>query len=203
MVKGKTMVSFDVTGMKSEPITVDNQYPGTRLSITAHLDTIVFPLTIDIGFGDVVVPSPVEIDYPLLLSGIPDIMLNAYSIEMVIAEKFHTMIVRDVNNSRMKDFFDCYILLTTNKLDESILFDAVKATFDNRGLLYNPDLQLFKPSFFKDMSRITRWEKFLRKIHWKEDVQFEDVMTVINNNLLHIYDKYWNDKKRNVGNDLQ
>lgn len=76
------------------------------------MDSIIHKMSADIGFGDVVVPHPTSIDIPLLLPDIPSAKIQAYSPETIIAEKFHTMIDRDVYNSRMKDFFDCYQLLT-------------------------------------------------------------------------------------------
>ena len=102
------------------------------------------------------------------------------------------MIERDVFNSRMKDFFDCYQLLTKSNIDDSILFEAIKATFNNRELAYNPDLQLFTEKFATDTSRVSRWKAFLRKIQWKETLEFEVVMQVIRNRLQPIAEKYWN-----------
>ncbi|WP_287589612.1 nucleotidyl transferase AbiEii/AbiGii toxin family protein [Parabacteroides sp.] len=117
--------------------------------------------------------------------------IQAYSLETVIAEKFHTMIDRDVLNSRMKDFFDCYQLLTKRNLNDDALYDAIEATFDNRGLAYNPDLQLFTDSFATDGARISRWKAFLRKIQWKEALDFDTVMKVIRDRLQPMAERYW------------
>ena len=94
-------VSFDAGSIKIEPITVEKKYFGTRFYFTAHMDTIAYNMSVDIGFGDVVIPHSTTIDFPLLLSDIPSVNIQAYSLETVIAEKFHTMIDRDVLNSRM------------------------------------------------------------------------------------------------------
>lgn len=188
-------VSFDLESLRSEPITIEKDYPGTRFFVTAKMDTIVHPMSMDIGFGDVVTPCPATIEFPLLLKDIPSINIQAYSIETVIAEKFHAMIVRDVINSRMKDFFDCFQLLTTRLLDESVLYDAIKATFDNRELEYNPDLQLFSESFFSDAQRQQRWNVFLKKIQWKTPVDFKDVMSIITSRLQGFYERYWTEKE--------
>ena len=184
-------VTFDVESLRSEPITVEKEYPGTRFFITARMDTIVYPMSMDIGFGDVVKPSPVEVDFPLLLGDIPAINIKAYSLETVVAEKFHAMIDRDVTNSRMKDFFDCYQILTTKDLDGEGLMEAIKATFDNRGLTQNDDLQLFSEAFYTDEARLLRWNAFMKKIQWREDLAFADVMRVITTRLEPIYHKYW------------
>lgn len=127
----------------------------------------------------------------MLLPDIPSVNIQAYSLETVVAEKFHTMIDRDVLNSRMKDFFDCYQLLTKRDLSDDTLYDAIKATFDNRGLTYNPELQLFTESFVTDAARIVRWKAFLKKIQWKETLDFKTVMEVIKERLQPMAERYW------------
>lgn len=186
-------VKFDVCSIKPEPITVENKYPGTRFYFTAHMDTITYNMSADIGFGDVVTPCPTTIDFPLLLSGMPSVNIQAYSLETVVAEKLHTMIDRDVLNSRMKDFFDCYQLLTMRELDSGTLYDAIKATFSNRQLAFNPDLQLFTDGFATDSVRLSQWYAFLKKIQWKEPLDFKIVMKEIKDRLQPMVEKYWAD----------
>ena len=187
-------VTFDVDGLRSEPITVEKEYPGSRFFVTAKMDTIVYPMSMDVGFGDVVTPGPVTVDFPLLLQDVPSINIQAYSLETIVAEKFHAMVERDVNNSRMKDFFDCYQILTTKELDDEMLYEAIKATFDNRELAYNTNLQLFNDDFCTDEVRLKRWEVFLKKIQWKESLSFANVMAVITVRLKGLYDRYWEEK---------
>lgn len=184
-------VTFDTENITLEPITVEKKYPGTRFFITARMDSIVHKMSVDIGFGDIVTPCPVSIDFPMLLQNIPSVNLQAYSLETVVAEKFHTMIDRDEYNSRMKDFFDCYQLLTKRSLDDNILYEAIKATFDNRGLEYNPELKLFTDEFVDDANRQMQWKLFLRKIQWKEELGFGEVMQVITDRLKTMAEKYW------------
>lgn len=185
-------VTFDTENITFEPITVEKKYPGTRFFFTAHMDSIVHKMSVDIGFGDVVTPCPASIDFPLLLPNIPSVNLQAYSLETVVAEKFHTMIDRDEYNSRMKDFFDCYQLLTKRSLDDNMLYEAIKATFDNRGLEYNPELKLFTGEFVNDTNRQMQWKLFLKKIQWKEELDFNEVMQVITDRLKPMAEKYWN-----------
>ena len=111
--------------------------------------------------------------------------------ETVIAEKFHTMLDRDEYNSRMKDFFDCYQLLIKRELDNETLYDAIKATFDNRELEYNPKLKLFTAEFVNDANRQMQWKLFLRKIQWKEELSFNVVMQAITDRLKPMAEKYW------------
>ena len=184
-------VTFDTENITMEPITVEKKYPGTRFFFTAHMDSIIHKMSVDIGFGDVVTPYPASIDFPLLLPNIPSVNLQAYSLETVIAEKFHTMLDRDEYNSRMKDFFDCYQLLTKRELDDETLYDAIKATFDNRELEYNPQLKLFTAEFVNDANRQMQWKLFLRKIQWKEELSFNVVMQAITDRLKPMAEKYW------------
>lgn len=105
--------------LHTSDITVENKYPGIRIILTATLDSVRQDMTMDIGFGDIVTPYPVELDYPMLIDGFPETSLMAYSLETVVAEKFQTMIVRAASNSRMKDFYDlvryCYIARSYSK----------------------------------------------------------------------------------------
>lgn len=101
-------------------------------------------------------------------------------------------ISHDEYNSRMKDFFDCYQLLTKRELDDETLYDAIKATFHNRELEYNPKLKLFTAEFVNDSNRQMRWKLFLRKIQWKEELSFNVVMQVITDRLKPMAEKYWN-----------
>ena len=162
-----------------EDITVEKEYNGTRVHMTAHMDTIVQPFSIDVGFGDVIVPEPVNLDYPLLLEDLPEVNVAAYSLETVVAEKFQTMIDRGTINSRMKDFFDVYMILKSGKVDSGLLKEAVVEVFENRGTKADPDSVVFSDGFAQDQMRQTMWKAYLKKIKYKEELPFEDVMAVV------------------------
>ncbi len=181
-------VTFDATSLELEPIAVEKKYPGTCVNVTAHLDTIVQRISVDISFGDVVTPYPLILDYPLLLHNVPAVELYAYSIETVIAEKFHTMVDRDESNSRMKDFFDVYQLFINHKIDMELLTDAIVSTFKNRNTPYRENLALFTDRFALDATRNMLWKSFLKRIRWKEQINFSVVMKYIKENL----QDYWN-----------
>lgn len=115
-------VTFDADTLTLTPITIEKKYPGTCITVTAYLDTIVQPISIDIGFGDIVTPCPLPLDYPLLLDDLPPpVELYVYSLETLVAEKFHTMVDRDESNSRMKDFFDVYHIFKNHQIDSGTL----------------------------------------------------------------------------------
>ncbi|MDE6794528.1 MAG: nucleotidyl transferase AbiEii/AbiGii toxin family protein, partial [Muribaculaceae bacterium] len=125
-------VTFDINTIQANEITLDKEYRGVRLGFIARLDTIVLPMSIDIGFGDIVTPFPQKLEYPKLLSLLPTVEVLAYSLETVVAEKFEAMISLGEQNSRMKDFFDVYRILVDSKLNEEDLVLAIKNTFNNR-----------------------------------------------------------------------
>lgn len=183
-------VIFDTKSIEPSPIAIDKKYPGVRFEFQAKMDTIVYKMNIDIGFGDVMTPSARMLEFPILLSGLPKVNVSAYPLESMIAEKFHAMIDRDVVNSRMKDFFDCYILLTTTDIDDKVLFEAICKTFDNRKLEANPDLQLFTETFHGDESRNHQWKSFLKKIKYDKDLSFAEVMSLIKTRLEPMYRQY-------------
>ena len=166
-----------------EDITVEKEYNGTRVHMTAHMDTIVQQFSIDVGFGDVIVPQPAQLDYPLLIEGLPAVNVEAYSLETVVAEKFQTMIDRGTINSRMKDFFDVYTILKADKVDEALLKEAVAEVFANRGTEKDADNVVFTDDFAQDGMRQTMWKAYLKKIKYKEELPFTEVMDVIRERL--------------------
>ena len=166
-----------------EDITVEKEYNGTRVHMTAHMDTIVQQFSIDVGFGDVIVPQPAQLDYPLLIEGLPAVNVEAYSLETVVAEKFQTMIDRGTINSRMKDFFDVYSILKAGKVDEALLKEAVIEVFANRGTELDADNVVFTDDFAQDGMRQTMWKAYLKKIKYKEELPFTEVMEVVKERL--------------------
>lgn len=159
-----------------EDITLEREYNGIRILISAHLDSIVQQVSIDVGFGDIIIPKPVDLDYPLLLEDLPEVNVMAYSLETVIAEKFQTMIDRAESNSRMKDFFDVYTIFRSGKVDLIVLRDAVIEVFSNRGTVYMDGHPLFEPAFVESDQRQEMWRAFLRKMKYPVALEFGDMM---------------------------
>lgn len=162
-----------------EDITLERKYNGIRVHLTAHLDTIVQPVSMDVGFGDVIIPKPVDLDYPLLLEDLPEVSVAAYSLETVVAEKFQTMIDRAESNSRMKDFFDVYTILRSGKIDTEVLEEAVREVFVNRGTVYMEGHPLFEPEFAASEQRQMMWRAFLRKMKYPVASEFREVIDTI------------------------
>ena len=136
-------------------------------------------MQIDIGFGDVVVPGTTEINYPTLLA-MPAPHLHGYPRESLIAEKFQAMVYLGATNSRMKDFYDVWLLARQFDFDGPTLVRAVKATFANRGTPIDPDPIALTSTFTTSDSAKRQWAAFLRKGHLTEAPKvFEEVGTFI------------------------
>lgn len=172
-------IIFDVEHISAQNITEFKDYHGIRLSIPVRMDTISQVMTMDIGFGDVVTPSPVNLEYPLLLEYLPVPNILAYSIETVIAEKMHAVIDLADQSSRMKDYYDLYNLLSKEKYDSETLQEAIIRTFENRHTLYDANTMFFRKDFAANSQLQTRWNAFLRKITKESDVSFSEVVAYI------------------------
>ncbi|MBQ2951460.1 MAG: nucleotidyl transferase AbiEii/AbiGii toxin family protein [Prevotella sp.] len=185
-------ITFDADKITAEEITVNKEYHGIRLTLVARLDTMVQSISMDVGFGDVITPAPQTIDYPILIQGLPIPSIFAYSLETVVAEKFEAMVTLAADNSRMKDYFDVYRILKFQKLDLHVLKQAIKATFANRNTQLEENHLLFRDDFANDYRRNSYWKGFLKRIKWKEDLDFKDVWTIITINLKKYYDSLLN-----------
>ncbi len=172
-------LSFNAVTVTAARITEDAEYEGVRVRIQGSLGNAQISLQIDIGFGDVIVPGPRKVVYPVLLD-FPVPRLNGYTMESTIAEKFQAMVKLGVLNSRMKDFYDIWILSRTFDFRGETLAEAVDKTFKNRNtpIIVNP--AVFDPSFGKDGDRKAQWRGFTRKVKLKNTPEaFEDIVAAI------------------------
>lgn len=171
-------VLFDTKTLTAFEINEQNQYTGVRVKIMAQLGNIKQNIQIDIGFGDVITPEPQTLHYPILLEDFEVPVLQAYTLETVIAEKLQAIIVLAQLNSRMKDFYDIYMLLNTQKINVDIQKEAIIQTFLNRQTPLNFDTVVFKEVFYADKNRNTMWKAFLKKIN-AEIITFDSVVNRI------------------------
>jgi predicted nucleotidyltransferase component of viral defense system len=182
---------FDTNTIETTELMGNKRYTGIRISYVARLDSIRQQMQIDIGFGDVITPAPQNLFYPVLLDELPNPEICAYSLETVVAEKFHAMIELGNDNSRFKDFYDTYQILKTQDLDDNVLNDAVIATFVNRKTIIQQNHPLFSADFATNPYRQTRWKAFLHKIKAK-NMDFEMVVQTIITQLEPIYNQLTN-----------
>jgi predicted nucleotidyltransferase component of viral defense system len=172
-------VSFDAETVTAARITEGAEYEGVRVRVHGSLGSARVSLQIDIGFGDVIVPGPRKIVYPVLLN-FPAPELNGYTMESTIAEKFQAMVRLGVLNSRMKDFYDVWMLSHSYDFRGDVLAKAIEKTFDNRNTPITNAPTVFDPSFVQDADTRTQWQAFIRKAKLADAPgAFEDVVTTI------------------------
>lgn len=150
------------------------------------MDTIKQRIQIDIGFGDKIYPKPMLVKYPVILE-MEQPEINAYSIYSAIAEKFEAMIQLSEANSRMKDFYDIYILLSNNEIDKLELEEAIKLTFETRGTIISDNHSIFQEQFYKNQDRLTQWKAFKNKAKIVFNLEFDTVLKLIKIELEPIY----------------
>ena len=153
---------FDSERVQVSEIREDLEYPGWRVKLESRLGNARINVQIDIGYGDSVIPTPIEIDYPTLLD-MPAPHIKAYPIETVVAEKFETIVSKGILNSRMKDFYDLRIMSQEFQFDGNNLSEAIKATFIHRSTnIPNDQPVAFSEEFYMNPDKQVQWRAFLR-----------------------------------------
>ena len=157
-------LTFDVSGLRIDPIREELKYGGSRLRTTATLAGARVPITVDVGFGDAVEPGVEDIELPVLLD-MPSPHLRAYPPEAVIAEKIHAMVVMGLANSRMKDYYDVWMLMTTFALEPERLSRALHATFARRETAVPSEIpEGLTNGFAEDPNKQRQWQAFARNL---------------------------------------
>ena len=157
-------VTFDVDALRIDRIREELEYGGLRLKTTASISGARIPLSIDIGFGDALEPGVEILDYPTLLD-FPAPRLRAYARETVIAEKFQAMVALGRANSRMKDFYDVWVLNRSFAFDDDRLARAIAATFARRGTPIPTELpDALTPAFAADNQKRQQWKNFIEDV---------------------------------------
>lgn len=147
----------------AEEIRETQEYGGVRISMQARLVTARIPIQVDIGFGDCITPEAADITYPTMLE-LPAPVLLAYPRETVVAEKLEAIVRLGMINSRMKDFYDLWVISQSFRFDGDLLTAAVEATFRRRGTELPGDIPIaLTPVFCGDKLKQQQWAGFLNK----------------------------------------
>ena len=181
---------FDANSIVTEDIRDDKEYHGIRVRLNSYLGNARIAIQIDIGFGDAITPEPAEIVYPTILD-FPAPRIRAYHPSTVVAEKFNAMIVLGMMNSRLKDFYDVYVILYQMSIDEQHLADAIKSTFERRKTPIPVELPVvFTDDFVNDGSKEVQWLAFLKRSLLADcDLSFSQVVTMIQHKLWPVVSK--------------
>ena len=181
-------VRFDPKSIRVEQIRDEEEYEGRRVRLVGTLGTLPLAVQVDVGYGDAVTPGPVKLTYPTLLHELPAPTLEAYPQETVIAEKFEAMVKLGIANSRMKDFYDVWVLSRTYAFEFDTLSRAALATFARRNTAWpaSDPLALTAP-FADDPSKQTQWRAFLERTRASERPSLASVVQQLHAFLSKLY----------------
>lgn len=171
-------VFFEIKSV--EPIRKDDVYGGYCVRLDAKYDTIITPLSIDISTGDIITPHAVKYEFTGIFDDGIRILLWGYNIETVMAEKIETILSRGVFTTRPRDFYDVYILGTTQEFDTRILKDALRATAIHRGSIdriADVDGIIKQLSESEDLKNM--WSKYQRKFTYATDISYDSIIRVL------------------------
>ena len=172
-------ISFEFSGI--DDIREDDEYGGYRVSLLGNYHPMAVPLKIDITTGDKITPREMVYKFNLMFEE-RSINVLAYTVETILAEKLETIISRGDQNTRLRDFYDVYILNTLQKknIDSQILKEAFSATVKKRGTEhivanYKEIIEtVLTSSVMKD-----QWARYQREFDYAKDISFEDTCTAV------------------------
>jgi predicted nucleotidyltransferase component of viral defense system len=157
-------VVFLADSIKAAEIRKEANYAGIRVSMVALLGNARTAIQVDIGYGDAVTPAPETATYPVLLEDLPAPQLRVYPRYTVVAEKVETIATLGIANSRMKDYFDLWVLRQQGEFDSEVLRLAIVATFARRGRPLPSQVPVgLSDAFAADQQKQRQWQAFLKK----------------------------------------
>lgn len=162
------------------PIREDDIYGGYRVSLSAQYDTVITPLSVDVSTGDIITPNPVLFSFSEMFEPEKNFELWAYNIETVMAEKIETILRRGVFNTRPRDFYDAYILATTQKFDKSLLKKAISATSKHRETTEQiSDVDTIIENLRQSKELLDMWNKYRKQFAYAEGIEYDSIISVI------------------------
>jgi hypothetical protein len=178
-IQSQDGIMFQADTVRAVDIRKEANYSGARVTLLGLIDGARCQMQVDIGFGDAVTPGPEEAEYPVILEGFETPKLRVYPRYTVVAEKFEALSSLGIANSRMKDYFDLWVLVHFTDFDGEILRQAVWATFDRRKTpLSNQAPFGLTQSFAQDPQKQMQWQGFLRK-NKLDALALDDVVSVL------------------------
>lgn len=160
---GDDAIVFDPESVRADGIREDNRYGGVRLRMTANFGGAVVPVQVDVGFGDAVEPAAEWMDFPTLLD-LPVPRIRAYTRYSVVSEKLEAIVALGMLNSRMKDFYDLWVLSREFDFDGAKLATAIRATFDRRRTPLPAEVPAaLSEEFFGDPAKQGQWRAFVAR----------------------------------------
>lgn len=162
------------------PIREDDIYGGYRVALNARFDTLLTPMSIDVSTGDVITPHAIPYQFTEIFSDENSYELWAYNIETVMAEKVETILRRGVFNTRPRDFYDAFILATTQRFDKTVFVEALTATAAHRGTTEQiSNIPEILGNVEESPELRMMWEKYRKQFSYAKDIVYEQIIEVL------------------------
>ena len=162
------------------PIREDDIYGGYRVALNAKFETLLTPLSIDVSTGDAITPHAVPYQFAEIFDEEKSYELWAYNIETVMAEKVETILRRSVFNTRPRDFYDAYILASTQKFDKDVFAQALRATAAHRGTTEQiADVPGILRNIEESPQLRAMWEKYRKQFAYAQDITYEQILDAV------------------------
>ena len=171
-------ITFEVKSIEEER--KNDRYGGFCVKMSAIYGSITASLSIDMTTGDVITPMPIEYQYAKMFDSDTSISLWAYNVETILAEKIETILSRNVLNTRIRDYYDVYILTTTKTIQKEVLYDALRATSIHRGTWDNiQEIGNIMETIETDSGLRELWVRYQRKFLYAKDITFESLIAAL------------------------
>ena len=178
-IDGKDGITFEIVNIKD--IRLIDKYGGLKVKLIGYKERLRVPLAIDVTVGDPITPKELKFKYKCMFDD-SYINIMAFNKETIIAEKFETFITDNIMNTRAKDFYDLYILLTRfyNDINKDDLVQAIKNTFERRASKFDINMIVSNFDLIKNSERLkTNFNRYKLKKIYVKDISYEDVMNSI------------------------
>lgn len=172
-------ISFEIISIKD--IRLEDEYGGYRLNILSTLGKNKTYITVELTTGDIITPKEMKYSYKCIFED-KKIPIMAYTIETVLAEKFHSIMERGILNTRLKDFYDMYVLMNENvyEINNKILVDAIINTFKRRNSKFDiEEFKLVLEDLTSDSNLENLWANYQSKNNYAENIKYEDTINSI------------------------
>ena len=171
-------VNFEVGAIS--PIREDDAYGGSRVALSARFETLAVPLSIDVSTGDAITPHAIPYCFAEIFDEEKSYELWAYTVETVLAEKVETILRRGVFNTRPRDFYDAYILATTQPFDRAVFAEALRATARHRGTTEQiTDVPGILRSIRQSPELRAMWNKYQKQFGYAQNITYEQILDVV------------------------
>ncbi|MGE4385274.1 MAG: nucleotidyl transferase AbiEii/AbiGii toxin family protein [Endomicrobiaceae bacterium] len=173
----KDNISYEIESISN--IRKDDEYGGIRVSLKANYDGLSVYLSVDVTTGDKITPCAVDFSFNTFFNN-TKINILAYNTETLLSEKIETIISRSIANTRIRDFYDVYIILQTLSIDEEIFYKALIATCKKRNSLENiKNYKIVLKQLRQENEIVKLWIQYQKKFNYAKNISLSEIFNVM------------------------